>query len=210
MFLQGNQVLGIKLASAALAADPRNSFLAVKLAQLHREAGHPDQSVDVFRRSVHRAYGNRAFFTEWATAEGAIGNSAVSVWLKAVSIADGTEMRPPDVKDTYLGLSGCAISFNVLFERYNKEDFLYAAIASAELCLGMAVLSNTTRDILNAQLDKSAATGPRHLRPDERFPLFVSGLEQAYSQRELELPGTIVPPNQLKFETVKRYCRFAM
>jgi hypothetical protein len=210
MFTQGNQVLGVRLATAALAADPRNSYLAVKLSQLHREAGHAEQSVEVFRRSIHRAQGNRAFFTEWATSEGYIRNSAVSVWLKAVSIADGTEMRPPDVKDMYLGLTGCAISFNSLFENYQEEDFLHAAIASAELCLGIPVLTNKTREILANQLEESSAYGPRELQPKERFPIFVKGLFRAYQQRELELPEIIPVPAKLTFEAMKRYCRFAM
>jgi hypothetical protein len=98
MFDQGNQALGVNLATAALESDPGNSFLAVKLSQLYREAGQPDQSVSVFRNSIQKAQGNRAFFTEWGTCEGHIGNDAASVWLKALSIADGTEMRPPTSK----------------------------------------------------------------------------------------------------------------
>jgi hypothetical protein len=210
MFAQGNQVLGIRLASAALAADPTNSFLAVKLSQLHREAGHPDQSVEVFRRSVHRAQGNRAFFTEWGTAEGAIGNSAVSVWLKSVSISDRAEMRPPDIKDTYLGLSGCAISFNDLFERYQEAAFLHAAIASAELCLGIPVLTEKTREILAGELQRSSAFAAPRLNASERFPAFVNGLRLAYQQREVELLESIPVPVKLTFEAVQRYCRFAM
>lgn len=207
MFTQGNQVLGIKLASAALAADPRNSFLAVKLSQLHREAGHPDQSVEVFRRSINRAQGNRAFFTEWATSEGRIGNAAVSVWLKAVSIGDVTEMRPPDVKDTFLGLSGSAISFNTLHERYQKEEFLLAAVAAAAMCSSIPVLSETTRDILAKELEKSSAAGISELAPSARFPAFVKGLQLAYQQRELELPEIIPVPTELTFDAVRRYCR---
>jgi len=124
MFEQGNQALGVKLASAALDADPTNSFLAVKLSQLYREAGQPEQSANVFRRSIQQAKGNRAFFTEWATCERSVGNSAASVWLIALSLADATEMKPPDVKDTYLGLGGATFSFMKLFDDFRNEVFL--------------------------------------------------------------------------------------
>jgi hypothetical protein len=64
IFEQGNQELGVRLAAAAVSTDPKNSFLAVKLAQLYREAGQPELSVEVFRNSIHKARGNRGFFTE--------------------------------------------------------------------------------------------------------------------------------------------------
>ena len=208
MFDKGNHELGVRLAAAALSADPRNSFLAVKLSQLHREAGQPDQSVEVFRSSIHRAQGNRAFFTEWATSEGRIGNAAVSVWLKAVSIADGTEMRPPDVKDTYLGLVGCAISFNTLFERYRQPTFLFAAIASAKLCLNMPSLSETTQNMLVQELEKSRRFDEAATRvPANHMQLFEQGVQLAYEQREVELPPIIPVPQKLTFAALKRFTK---
>jgi len=207
MFEQGNRELGARLAAAALTADPRNSFLAVKLSQLHREAGQPEQSVEVFRSSIHRAQGNRAFFTEWATSEGFVGNAAVSVWLKAVSIADATEMRPPDIKDTYLGLVGCAISFNVLFERYRKSEFLAAAVASVNLCLRLPSLPERTRELLVLELEKSRSYGDASLRPNQYIEAFEGGVELAYDQREVELPPSIPVPRKMTFAALKRFTR---
>ena len=209
MFEQGNEPLGVKLAAAALSADPKNSFLAVKLANLYREAGQPEQSVQVFRKTINQAQGNRAFFTEWATGEGHIGNPALSVWLKAVSIADGIEMRPPDVKDVAFGMAGCLVSFLVLYERYQDPAFLSGAAASNFLGRRLTV-PMAAFEILETGLGTLLALGAEsNFAPMRAFESYVVGVRAAYDQREVELPGTIPPASKLYFGSLQKILKIA-
>jgi predicted phosphodiesterase len=205
MFEEGNQSLGVRLAAAALSADNRNSYLAVKLAQLYREAGQPEQSVEVFRNSIYKARGNRGFFTEWATGEGHIGNAAVSIWLKSVSIADETEMRPPDVRDVAFGFTGCSVSFLSLFERYLDEIYLLATVACVQLGRRVTILPETASDILADSLKRAVDLGgEKSFTVKEALDYFLTGIRRAYEQREIELPSVITQPSRLHFVNLQR------
>ncbi|MBA3833212.1 MAG: metallophosphoesterase [Chthoniobacterales bacterium] len=210
LFEQGNQALGVKIAAAALEADPGNSFLAVKLSQLYREAGQAEQSANVFRNSIQRAQGNRAFFTEWGTCEGAIGNAAASVWLKALSLADGTEMKPPDVKDSYLGLAGSAISFMTLFERFQNESFMFAAGAAAQLGLGMSGLPTETVAIFRREWRRAEAAGAVHETPVTALKNFYFGIQKAHAQLEVEIGRGIPGPDALSYIGLERLLKISL
>jgi hypothetical protein len=180
LFGQGNQSLGVKLAAAALAADATNSFLAVKLAQLYREAGQAEQSVAVFRRTYVQAKGNRAFYTEWATCEGVIQNRALSVWINAVSMADGTELRPPDVRDVGFGLSGLLVGFLGLNERYKNTLFLEAAVAADRIARRISLPKPAFDEI---ELHKETIAEYLQyfdMKPDQMLDKLVAGIEHAY------------------------------
>jgi hypothetical protein len=60
-------------------------------------------------------------------------------------------MKPPDVKDTYLGLVGAAISFMNLYDNFRDEVFLNAAAAAAQLGLSMRGLPESTVVILSKE-----------------------------------------------------------
>jgi tetratricopeptide (TPR) repeat protein len=204
MFEQGNQALAVKLASAALEADPTNSFLAVKLSQLYREAGQPEQSANVFRRSIQRAQGNRAFFTEWATCEGFLANSAAAVWLIALSLADGTEMKPPDIKDTYLGLAIAAMSFMELYDRFRNQIFLHAAGAAAQLGSSLQGLGEQTVAIFRREWSRSEAAGAVRETPLTTLKNFYFGIHSAYDQLESEIGPGIAGPDRHSYRGFER------
>lgn len=206
IFEQGNEALGVKLAAAALGADQTNSFLAVKLAQLYRESGQPESSADVFRRASKEIGENRAFFTEWATCEGKIGNAAASVWLKAISLADSTELRPPDIDDIQFGLIGCAISFKTLYERYQNQAFSTAAFAASTFALKQPGVTSVVQEIRK----EMTSLGVRELKPDEAFAALQTGIAVAHGQIEIRLePNIPSSPDKLSFGSLRRYLRLA-
>jgi hypothetical protein len=192
------------VASAALDTHPTNSFLAVKLSQLYREAGQPEQSAAVFRRSIQRAQGNRAFFTEWATCEGYLDNSAARVWLIALSLADGTEMKPPDVKDTYMGLVGAAISFMNLYDHFHNEVFLNAAGAAAQLGLSMPGLPDDTVSMFRREWSRAEAAGAVHETPLTALKNFYFGIATAYEQLEIVIGAGISGPDGHSYSGLER------
>jgi hypothetical protein len=207
LFDQGNQSLGVKLAAIALETDSTNSYLAVKLAQLYREAGQAEQSVEVFRRSYVQAKGNRAFYTEWATCEGHLGNRALSVWINAISIADGTELRPPDVRDAGFGLTGCLVNFLALFERYENPRFLEAAVAADHIARRIT-LPKAAFEVIELQkeqllkLHTNLDVNPKRVLSD-----LIVGIGLAYKQREIELSEVISPPAKLNFNFLEEIAR---
>nr|WP_265594157.1 metallophosphoesterase [Haloferula sp. BvORR071] len=202
-FDEGNQSLGVVLANAALATDPKNSFLAVKLASLYRSAGQAELSAMVFRKSSGQAKGNRAFYTEWATCEGFISSRATSVWLHAVSLADGTEMRPPSVKDVGFGLSGLLNSFIGLYDAYQLRKFSSAAGAAYALGLRLT-LSHETYQEFARHLE---ALNERHaLTKDEgeaSLAALIEGIEAAYEIREIELGQSVPTPYHLSYDGLR-------
>ena len=207
LFDQGNQSLGVKLAAAAFAADATNSYLAVKLAQLYREAGQAEQSVEVFRRSYIQAKGNRAFYTEWATGEGFLGNRALSVWINAISIADGTELRPPDVRDVGFGLAGLLVNFLSLHERYQNPLFLEAA-AAADRIARRITLPKAAFDEIDLRKEQVAEILEHYdIKPEQLLDKLACGIELAHKRREIDLKEAILAPSSLKFDSLKEIAR---
>lgn len=207
LFDQGNQSLGVKLAASALAADATNSFLAVKLAQLYREAGQAEQSVDVFRRTYLQAKGNRAFYTEWATGEGMLGNRALSIWINAISIADGTELRPPDVQDVGYGLVGLLVNFLALHERYQNLLYLEAAVAADRIARRITLPKAAFEQIELRKEQVGEFVENFDTRPEHLFNKLIAGIEQAHKQREMELKDVIRVPSSLSFDGLKEITR---
>jgi hypothetical protein len=207
MFEHGNQSLGVRLAATALAADSTNSYLAVKLAQLYREAGQAEQSANVFRKSYEKAKGNRAFYTEWATCEGFLGNRALSTWINAVSLSDGIEMRPPDVKDVGFGLAGCLVNFLSLFERYQNPVFLEAAVAADRIARRISLPKPAFDEIELRQQTLIDFHANLNVSPIRLLSDLVVGIGRAYDQREMELSSAIIPPSRLTFEALREIAR---
>ena len=207
MFEHGNQSLGVRLATTAVAADSTNSFLAVKLAQLYREAGQAEQSAAVFRQSYQKAKGNRAFYTEWATCEGFLGNRGLSIWINAISIADGTEMRPPDVKDVGFGLAGCLVNFLALFERYQNPVFLDAAAAANRIARRITLPKAAFDEIELRQQALFDFNANLNVSPNRLVGDLIAGIRRAYDQREMELSAALLPPSRLTFEALKEIAR---
>ncbi|MCP4696711.1 MAG: hypothetical protein GY862_07670, partial [Gammaproteobacteria bacterium] len=136
-FNKSNPALAIRLAQALVQAAKTDSFFRVKLAQLFRKAGQPEQALRVFR-DAPQPDNNRSFFHEWATAEGNEGNRALNVWLDAVSLADETAKKPPDNKTAALCFAGFGLACRELFEAYNKPVFIQGCGAAAQLGLSLA------------------------------------------------------------------------
>jgi predicted MPP superfamily phosphohydrolase len=207
MFEHGNQSLGVRLAGTALAADSKNSYLAVKLAQLYREAGQAEQSANVFRKSYEQAEGNRAFYTEWATCEGSLGNRALSIWINAISLADGTERRPPDVKDVGFGLTGTLVNFLALFERYQNPIFLDAAAAADKIARRITLPKAAFDEIELRQQALIDFHANLNVSSNRLLGDLLLGIGRAHDQREMELSAALPHPSRLEFEALKEIAR---
>lgn len=206
-FENGNQILGIALGETAVKSDPHNVFLIVKLAQLYRQSDAPERGAKLFRSAIGSADGNRAFYTEWATCERSLSNSAFSVWLNALSLADGVELRPPDVRDVGYGLIGLLVGFVTLYESYANISFLKAAVA-AQLLAESVTLHFSAYGELEKIKEKIATLGgdPSRVRSGV-IRAIANGVALAHAQVEVELHSSMPNIDDVKFEWLRGMSR---
>lgn len=200
----GNYALGIRLAQSALEIPGNEEYLIVKLAQLYREGGQPEQSVKVFRSLISKIQRNeRPFYYEWSTAEGNIGHHAISVWLSAFSLSDEVMRQLPDNHQSQISLNGMSIAFAELYEKSNLQVFIEACGAAAQLgfCLN---LYPKTKDWLTINYNRAKAAGVKDVSPQVAFERLRTGIVAAWGDREDELPNWIVPGNALNFNGLAR------
>lgn len=205
-FNNGNQSLGIRLANAIVSVEPDNPFLIVKLAQLYREAGQPEQSVQVFRLASETVKRDRGFYSEWGTSEGNIGNYAQNIWLSAFSLSDEATRRPPDNERAKISLNGLSIAFKELYERFNLQVFSEACGSASQLGLQLSLDPKTQASLRrNQQWTEKAGIEKVSLQVAlERLKL---GIVAAWEQREDDLPSWIVPATSLSFHGLTRLLR---
>jgi len=202
-FDKGEQELGINLSQNLVEVDPTNSYFIVKLAQLYREAGQPEKSVDVFR-SVHYQVTNnqRPFYFEWGTAEGNAQYYANSVWLDGLSLSDQATRQPPDNQRAKISLNGLAIAFEELYDHYNARIFIEACGAAAQI--GLTFREDPLRFSFQRRWDKAKGAGVTAIQPYIALERIKAGIATAYEQRESDLPDWIPSGETLSFQGLAR------
>nr|VFK59533.1 MAG: hypothetical protein BECKUNK1418G_GA0071005_100749 [Candidatus Kentron sp. UNK]VFK68685.1 MAG: hypothetical protein BECKUNK1418H_GA0071006_10053 [Candidatus Kentron sp. UNK] len=197
-FDRGEHSLAIRLAQALVRVDPTHSHIRVKLSQLLRNAGQPELALETFREAP-KIEDNRAFFHEWAVAEGSQGNLALAVSLDAVALADDTARRPPDNKQTAMTLASFALACRELFRAYNTPVFMAGCGAASDLGLALPYLHPKTKRHLSENQQAAREAGV------EAFPL-AAALKRirvatlaAHRQREDDLQEWVQPAADLTF-----------
>lgn len=205
-FEKGNLGLGIRLAQAALQVEPTDPYLTVKLAQLFREAGQPEQAVQVFRTARKHASSLRGYYREWGAAEGSAGRYGLNAWLAGFSLCDQAALQPPANKDAKIALSGLSLAFRELYDDYNAQIFIEACGGAAQL--GFLVADDPqTRSFLERNAARARAVGVEPVLPSIALARICDGIAAAWEQREDELPGRILPGETLTFDSLRRLLR---
>lgn len=205
-FDKGNQTLGIRLAQAALEMQPQSPYLIVKLSQLLRETGQPEQAVQVFLEAPSDVKKLRGYYFEWGTSEGNVGSHALNVWLAGLSLADQAERKPTDNKNSIISLNGLSVAFAELFDSYNAPIFAEACGGTAQLGLTLR-LDPTTESFLRCSQARARAAGVEDVDPPVALERVQAGILAAWKQREDELPEWIPPADTLTFDGLARLLR---
>ncbi len=205
-FDKGDQALAIRLAQTARQIRPSNPYLIVKLAQLLREAGQPEQAVQVFLEAPSDIEKLRGYYHEWGTSQGNAGKYALNVCLSAVSLADQAERKPPDNDAAKISLSGLSLAFVELFDSYNAPIFAEACGAAAQLGLTLK-LDPMTESFLQRSQARTRAAGVEDVEPFVALERMQTGIIAAWEQREAELPEWIPPGDTLTFHGLARLLR---
>lgn len=207
-FNKGDHAFGIRLARAGLELEPHNPFSIVRLAHLFREAGQAEQGANLFRSMKSRIQrSDRAFYFEWGTCEGNVGNQALSICLDAFSLSDECVRRPPDYKDARSNLAGMSLGFAQLFDQFHDRAFNQACGVTAQLGLGLMLLDDRTRYLLRQNLKRAEDAGFKKVPVEVAYNEFKEGIQLAWDQRESELPPWVLPAGELNFEGLFRLLR---
>lgn len=195
-----DQALGIKLARSVIEVDSTDSHGRVKLAQLFRRAGQPEQALQVFRDSPMTEL--RGFFNEWATAEICEGNFALGAYLAAAALSDEVARQPPDNKTIRICLSVFGKACKLLQENYNEIEFAKGFGAAGRL--GLLTPGRHTEDERIFRGYAQLAEGLHiNLVSSSDYTRYIrSATVAAFEQREAELPAWVVPGDELKFHAL--------
>ena len=204
-FDKGNEALGIRLAKVAVETGETKEHLVVKYAQLLREAGQADQSVQVFLGAPSYVGWDRNFYNEWAASERVLGNQALGIWLHGIALADRTTMRLIDINNAKVGLTGLGYNFLELFDKYDRALFIEASDAALQLITRLK-LNNKDFSSLAPLKAKRQNQKPKSLEvnPATAFRRLQDGIIAAWEQREGELPLSIKPATNLNFTDLAR------
>lgn len=201
LFDSGKVDLGIRLARVLADIEPHDPFPVVDLANLYRKAGQTDKAVEVFRQRFEMVNPDRAFFYEWSTAEGNVGNHYISTWLGGISLADDIRERRRDVNRAMVSLSGLTTSFSELFNKTNQRSFIEACAAAAKLGL-LSHPDNRAGDNLRRGLELSVKEKVIDVDVPTAIRRVCTGIQLAWEQREKdnsELPESVIPATELTF-----------
>jgi len=208
-FDKGDLAFSIRLAQAVLEITPNDPFSIVKLAQLYREAGQSEQSIQIFRSIKSKIQRNeRALYSEWAASEGSCGNLALSVWLYAYSISDEVARQPPDNHRTQRTFNSMAFTFSELYENFHLKVYIEACGALVQLC-SLLNLDTKSKEGLNISKTRAKVAGVEDVSLEIAFQHFREGIVSAWEDREDELPKLIPPAHNLNFHGLARLLSIA-
>ncbi len=196
---KNNYALAIKILQALVSINRSDSHIRVKLAQVFRKAGQPEQASQVFRNAP-KPDNHRAFFREWGASEGHDGNHAVNAWLDAVAMADDSAKKPPDNKQAAMDLTGFGLACLNLFENYSKDIFIKGCGASAQLGLALRGLTSKDQRLLSANRDAASRSGICDYPLTAALKYLHEAAIAAHQQREIDLPEWVPPAGELTFD----------
>jgi predicted phosphodiesterase len=131
-FIASDPGTSVRIAQALLAKEPENAKLAVNLARIYREAGDPEQGVDLLYKFSGRA--GRGFWHEWGICAGNAGDYSSNAVLAAMELSDQS-MISPDIRTAMLVLGGIGTAFKNLNKQFLDSRFAAALSSSAWLGL---------------------------------------------------------------------------
>lgn len=202
LFAQGRVELALWLARNQVDAEPSNPYRLVTYSRLLREAGYPDDSVDLFR-SHPNGFRHRAFYSEWAVAEGNLDNDATAASLRGISLSDEIERIPIDNNGAKIRLSGASLAFGRCFSKYGDRAFIEASGATAQLGLRL-ILDPETKRLLLLNQQNAIRQGVEVMDPATALARLEEGFRLAWQQREIDLPPWVRSPEECTYSRLAR------
>ncbi|MGU5738647.1 P-loop NTPase [Aeromonas caviae] len=152
----------VRIAQALLAEDPENLKLTVNAARIYREAGDPENGIDLLRCFSGKP--GRGFWYEWGTCAGNTGDASSSAVLAAFELTDQV-LLSPDIKSSTVVLSGLGRAFSDLRRQFGDSRFAMAGSSSAWLGLKLPYDAKASRfyQIHKNEADAQGLSAPKDL-----------------------------------------------
>lgn len=184
-FLKTNrQQTAIVIGKSQLACDPGDLKVLTNLAKLYRKTDNASQAAQLFR-NYSAGKKDRAFYSEWGTAEGNADNHALSVLLDVISIADRTTFAAPDNKQAKLTLAGMGVAFEKLYDHYHESIFRDAQHACG--VLGLCLFLDTTAETYFLRYcENTSKQGAPEMDIQQAFDAFLLGVATAWSYADID------------------------
>jgi tetratricopeptide (TPR) repeat protein len=205
-----NYLLAIRLAREVLRLEPANPFFIVQLSQLYRNSEQPEQAATLFRESIE-VRGDRAYYYEWGTSEGFVGNYGRGAWLDGLAMADETDRKPVDQQRAVYCANGLVVAFRELYAQYALPAFLRALVGAAHIAhtLDRDGTFSSTEDRRRVQ-SSLQEHGAHHLGRDpgdDSVTAVAEGISAAWDHAEADLSPCPFAQRELPFSKLKQLMR---
>jgi hypothetical protein len=204
-FDKGFQERAIYLAQVAKNEDTTDPYFVTKLSSLLRKSGQPEMGASEFRKCGIKVE-ERSFFNEWATLERILDNDAIAVWIYSIALDDSTTIRRQNNKDSMFSLSGLAIAFDKLYEKYNIQGFIVARCSVAFIALHLRLDPGDSIYFKN-HIDKCSMLNVSINSLNEAFNSMTNGIELAFDYfeiRQIDLPTWLPMTRLFSFNGLKQ------
>jgi predicted phosphodiesterase len=205
-FAEKQLALAIRVARAVFDREPDNQKTLVKLSEMYRRAGAPEQAVKLFRQFGVRVGEDRVFYYEWGVAEGGVGNVAANVLLATYSIADTCSTIPPSNSNAAYCFAGLDYPFRALYDSCHEMVFLEGRASVA--VLGQQLVLDGTGvepEYLGRHLEESVRQGAKVPSVSKAFQLLRAAAVAAAGRiAKSSLANSIPAPQVMTFHGLER------
>ncbi|MFJ6778366.1 hypothetical protein [Streptomyces yangpuensis] len=205
-FEKSRPEVAIATARAAVAEEQNSLGYLHNLAYILRKTGQADEAAFISENASKalpsmqdRNLSNkeRVFYREWATAEGVLGNPAISVWLSSISLSDLHESDSPGSRHIETALAAAGGTMATMHQRAPRDEFAMG-VRAAETLGHLLDLSGTAKSFFLRQRRLVDEWGTPKMGLDDCKIAFEKGIAAAWAIRERNLPHLTSAP-KLRF-----------
>ncbi|MBI4798177.1 MAG: metallophosphoesterase [Desulfarculus sp.] len=192
IFAKKRPDFALRLIQAQRQAAPNDKFYLSKHSALLRGAGDKEGAARLFRSYRPLPHNDRAFFFEWASAEGEAGRDAIAAWLTAYSLADAGGRDTIDNTRAKQSLAGLGMAFLKLHEATGDHDYALALGAVGQLGPEIDPSDYKGLGFFQTHRDKAADAGVGKQPAAQAWQAIEHAIKKAWAAREEDLPD--IPP----------------
>ncbi|MFJ5266302.1 hypothetical protein ACIQAC_38200 [Streptomyces sp. NPDC088387] len=198
--------VAVAVARTAVTEEQNSLGYIHNLAHILRETDQADEAAFISENASKRlpsmrdrnlSNKERVFYREWSTAEGTLGNSAISIWLSSISLADLQGNKSPGSRHIEIALAAVGGTMASMNQRESTEEFA-TGVRAAETLGHLLDLSETAKSYFLRQRRLADAWGISKMSLDDCKNALEKGMAKAWAIRERNLPHLTAAP-KLRF-----------
>ncbi|MFE6406406.1 hypothetical protein ACFVOR_05665 [Streptomyces sp. NPDC057837] len=194
--------VALATARAAVAEEPNDLGYIHNLTHILRKADQADEAAFISEKASKRLSAmrdrtlsnkERVFYLEWASAEGALGNFGMDVWLAAISLSDLQGIGSPGPRHLEIALAAVGWAMASMHQRTPMEE-LAMGVRAAETLSRLLDLSETAKSYFSRQRRLADNWGVPKIDLNDCKSALAKGIATAWTHRERESPQLMAGP----------------